>query len=424
MKVFKFGGASVKDAEAVKNVANIINLYGENLVIVVSAMGKTTNAMEKIAEAYFSKKVAETESLVNEVIEFHKNIFTNLGLENSISPNSVERLFTELKQKTKQEPTANFDYEYDQIVSFGELMSTTIISEYLNSIGKNCGWFDARKIIRTDDKHREAKVDWETTKENIFTTIDAYFSVRGKQLIAITQGFIGHNTQEQTTTLGREGSDFSASILAWCLNAEEVIIWKDVPGVLNADPKYFDDCKKLNKISFREAIELSYFGASVIHPKTIKPLQNLGIPLFVKSFINPKEAGTEIQSSLENDTLIPSFIFKQNQILISISPKDFSFIAEDNLSEIFECFSKIGIKISLMQNSAISFSVCVDNDSNRIDKILEMLSESYSVKYNDGLELLTIRHYDDATIQKLITDKEVLVEQKSRHTARFVMKIN
>ena len=421
MKVFKFGGASVKDAEAVRNVADIINLYAENLVIVVSAMGKTTNAMEKIAEAYFSNDKIKTKGLISKVIDFHNNIIKNLGLDNL---DSIETIYKELKHIITQAPTSNFDYEYDQIVSFGELMSTTIISEYLNSIDENCKWFDAIKIIRTGDKHREAKVDWECTKESVFSNIDAYFSVRGNQKIAIIQGFIGHNKKGKTTTLGREGSDFSASILAWCLNAEEVIIWKDVPGVLNADPKYFDNCKKLNKISFREAIELSYFGASVIHPKTIKPLQNLGIPLFVKSFLNPKEAGTEIQSSLENDTLIPSFIFKQNQILISISPKDFSFIAEDNLSEIFEYFSKNGVKINLMQNSAISFSICVDNDSFSINKILNTLSGNYSVKYNDGLELLTIRHYDDNTIQKLTTNKEVLVEQKSRHTARFVMKIH
>ena len=421
MKVFKFGGASVKDAEAVRNVADIINLYGENLVIVVSAMGKTTNSMEEIVGTYFSNDKVKTEELVSNVIEFHQVIIKNLGLDNL---DSIETIYKQLKHIITQVPTSNFDYEYDQIVSFGELMSTTIIAEYLNSINKNCKWFDARKIIRTGNKHREAKVDWECTKQNVFSNIDAYFSVRGNQKIAITQGFIGHNEKGETTTLGREGSDFSASILAWCLNAEEVIIWKDVPGVLNADPKYFDACIKLNKISFREAIELSYFGASVIHPKTIKPLQNLGIPLFVKSFLHPKEAGTEIQSSLENDTLIPSFIFKQNQILISISPKDFSFIAEDNLSEIFEHFSKNGVKINLMQNSAISFSICVDNDSFRINKILNTLSGNYSVKYNDGLELLTIRHYDEQTIQKLTTNKEVLVEQKSRHTARFVMKIN
>jgi len=421
MKVFKFGGASVKDAEAVKNVADIINLYSENLVIVVSAMGKTTNAMEEIAEAYFSNDKINAERLISIVIDFHKNIIRDLELPNL---ESLETIFNKLNQKVSQTASINYAYEYDQIVSFGEVMSTTIIAEYLKSINKNCMWFDARKIIQTDNKHREAKVNWEVTKENVFANIDAYFSVRGNQKIAITQGFIGHNEKGETTTLGREGSDFSASILAWCLNAQEVIIWKDVPGVLNADPKYFDDCKKLNKISFREAIELSYFGASVIHPKTIKPLQNLGIPLFVKSFLRPKEAGTEIQSSLENDTLIPSFIFKQNQILISISPKDFSFIAEDNLSEIFEHFSKNGVKINLMQNSAISFSVCVDNYTSRINKMLKALSNSYSIKYNDGLELLTIRHYDDKTIQQLIANKEVLVEQKSRHTARFVMKID
>ena len=421
MKVFKFGGASVKDAEAVRNVADIINLYGENLVIVVSAMGKTTNSMEEIVGTYFSNDKVKTEELVSNVIEFHQVIIKNLGLDNL---DSIETIYKQLKHIITQVPTSNFDYEYDQIVSFGELMSTTIIAEYLNSINKNCKWFDARKIIRTGNKHREAKVDWECTKQHVFSNIDAYFSVRGSQKIAITQGFIGHNEKGKTTTLGREGSDFSASILAWCLNAEEVIIWKDVPGVLNADPKYFDACIKLNKISFREAIELSYFGASVIHPKTIKPLQNLGIPLFVKSFLHPKEAGTEIQSSLENDTLIPSFIFKQNQILISISPKDFSFIAEDNLSEIFEHLSKNGIKINLMQNSAISFSICVDNNSSRINKTINLLSGNYTVKYNDGLELLTIRHYDDKTIQKLTANKEVLVEQKSRHTARFVMKIH
>ena len=421
MKVFKFGGASVKDAEAVRNVADIINLYAENLVIVVSAMGKMTNAMEEITEAYFSNNKVKTEKLLSKVIGFHENIIRNLGLPKLAS---IETIFNNLKQIVSQKSTSNFDYEYDQIVSFGEIISTTIISEYLNSINKKCKWFDARKIIRTNDKYREAKVDWECTKENVFSNIDAYLSPRGNQKIAITQGFIGHNEKGKTTTLGREGSDFSASILAWCLNAEEVIIWKDVPGVLNADPKYFDSCIKLNKISFREAIELSYFGASVIHPKTIKPLQNLGIPLFVKSFLNPKESGTEIQSSLENDTLIPSFIFKQNQILISISAKDFSFIAEDNLSEIFKHFSKNGVKTNLMQNSAISFSICVDNDSSPINKILKILSVNYSVKYNDGLELLTIRHYDDKTIQKLTLNKEVLVEQKSRHTARFVMKIN
>ena len=421
MKVFKFGGASVKDAEAVRNVADIINLYTENLVIVVSAMGKTTNAMEKIAEAYFSNDKINTEKLISNVIDFHNSIIRDLKLPKL---ESIETIFHELNQKVAQTPSVNYDYEYDQIVSFGEVMSTTIIAEYLKSINKNCMWFDARKIIQTGNKHREAKVNWERTKENVFANIDAYFSVRGNQKIAITQGFIGHNEKGKTTTLGREGSDFSASILAWCLNAEEVIIWKDVPGVLNADPKYFDACKKLNKISFREAIELSYFGASVIHPKTIKPLQNLGIPLFVKSFLNPKDAGTEIQSSLENDTLIPSFIFKQNQILLSISPKDFSFIAEDNLSEIFEHFSKNGVKINLMQNSAISFSVCADNHTGRINKILKALSDSYSIKYNEGLELLTIRHYDDKTIQQLRADKEVLVEQKSRHTARFVMKIH
>ena len=419
MKVFKFGGASVKDAEAVINVAGIINLYSENLVIVVSAMGKTTNAMEEIAEAYFSGDKVNLDRLVSNVIDFHNTIIRALELPKL---ESIETIFNNLNQKFSQTPTTNFDYEYDQIVSFGEVMSTTIIAEYLNSINKNCKWFDARKIIRTSDKHREAKVDWECTKENVFSNIDAYFSARGNQKIAITQGFIGHNEKGETTTLGREGSDFSASILAWCLNAQEVIIWKDVPGVLNADPKYFNDCKKLNKISFREAIELSYFGASVIHPKTIKPLQNLGIPLFVKSFLNPEEAGTEIQSSLENDTLIPSFIFKQGQILISISPKDFSFIAEDNLSEIFEHFSKNGVKINLMQNSAISFSVCVNNKYNRLEELVLVLRSRFNVEVTEGVDLFTIRHFDSKASQFINQKgKQILLEQRTSETAQFVI---
>lgn len=423
MKVFKFGGASVKDASSVLNVAEIITLYSDDLVVVVSAMGKTTNLMEDLVEACYREEKSEVEKLYQQVYQHHYNIVVELGLtEDEDFITLFEYKFDELEQKINSEFSENYAYEYDQIVSFGEIISTTIISGFLNFIGiENC-WFDARKIIRTDSSYRSAKVDWQKTEELISKKVAPYLSSEDGRKIAITQGFIGHTETNQTTTLGREGSDFSAAILAWSLNAEDVTIWKDVPGMLNADPKFFNNCVKLEQISFKEAIELSYYGASVIHPKTIKPLQNKNVSLYVKSFVAPNEEGTVIQNSGEKDGVVPSYIFKGNQTLISFMPRDFSFVDEKGLTTFFSFFADHSIKINLMQNSAISFSICIDDSEDVKTLILDRFSTDYKIRYNSDLDLLTIRHYNETVVKKLTDSRVVLVQQKSRQTARFIMK--
>lgn len=423
MKVFKFGGASVKDASSVLNVAEIITLYSDDLVVVVSAMGKTTNLMEELVEACYREEKPEVEKLYQQVYQQHYNIVVELGLtEDEDFITLFEYKFDELEQKINSEFSEKYAYEYDQIVSFGEIISTTIISGFLNFIGiENC-WFDARKIIRTDSSYRSAKVDWQKTEELISKKVAPYLSSDDGRKIAIIQGFIGHTETNQTTTLGREGSDFSAAILAWSLNAEDVTIWKDVPGMLNADPKFFNNCVKLEQISFKEAIELSYYGASVIHPKTIKPLQNKDISLYVKSFVAPNEEGTVIQNSGEKDGVVPSYIFKGSQTLISFMPRDFSFVDEKGLTTFFSFFADHSIKINLMQNSAISFSICIDNSEDVKTLILDRFNTDYKIRYNSDLDLLTIRHYNETVVRKLTDSRVVLVQQKSRQTARFIMK--
>jgi len=421
MKVFKFGGASVKDANAVKNVGEVINLQHDNLVIVISAMGKTTNGLESVVESYL-KKDGKTEAILADIKNFHINILNDL-FENKKHPifNDIHNNFVEIEWEIEDEAVREYDYIYDQIVSVGEMLSTKIVSAYLNKIGIGNRWQDVRNIIQTDNTHRNAKVDWILTEELAEREITKKLK-NNEQSIILTQGFIGSSSELFTTTLGREGSDFSAGILAHCLNAKSVTIWKDVPGMLNADPKWFDNTTKLDNISYHEAVELAYYGASVIHPKTIKPLHNKNIPLFVKSFVSPKDEGTVINQNTKKDGLVPSFIFKMNQVLISISAKDYSFIMEDSLSHIFGLFSKRGVQINLMQNSAISFSVCVDFDKQKTMLIIDELKKNYKILYNDNLELVTIRHYDQKTIERVTIDKEILVEQKSRQTARFVMK--
>lgn len=422
MKVFKFGGASVKDADAVRNVARVIGLYpGSDLVVVISAMGKTTNALEALTNAYFNGE-GDIESRFQELKDFHYHIMRDLFDD----PNDhiyewANKQFAGLEHTLSSQPTDQYDFEYDQIVSKGELLSTTIINAYLNQIGFNSQWYNASQLIRTDDHYREGGVNWEVTQRQVDEQLRPFFKEGKEQHIVITQGFIG-STGKYITTLGREGSDYTGAVLAYCLDAEDLTIWKDVPGVLNADPKWFDNTEKLDEISYREAIELAYYGASVIHPKTIKPLQNKHIPLYVKSFVNPDDEGTVIQPSEERDNLIPSFIFKMDQVLISISPRDFSFIVEENLSHIFDLFAKASVKINLMQNSAISFSVCVNNDERKLPPLIDLLKQHYQVKYNEQLELVTIRHYDQPTIDRVTVGKSVLVEQKSRTTARMVMR--
>lgn len=421
MNVFKFGGASVKDAEAVKNVLSILQLFkGKKLGVVISAMGKTTNAMELIVDALWTRKLELFTEIVEERRAFHLSIMNELfsSSENEIY-SEINKEFDVLLAKFNDPIPDNFDFEYDQIVSLGEVLSTKIVTAYVRQEGIAAKWMDARELIRTDHQYREAELHWEKTTSNFQERFMPEFDQNN---VLITQGFIGHTSEGFTATLGREGSDFSAGIIAYCCDAEDVTIWKDVPGMLNADPKWFDNTVKLEQISFKEAIELSYYGASVIHPKTIKPLQNKNIPLYVKSFLNPEAEGTTIQESTASDHLVPSFIFKMNQILFSFTPKDFSFLVEKNLSHIFDLLAKSNAKINIMQNSALNFSILVDAEKVSIDRILELFSGDYEVKFNEGLELVTIRHYDQATIDRVTVDKEIILQQKTRETARFVVK--
>ncbi len=420
MRVFKFGGASVKDAEAVKNVANILDRYqDEQLVVVVSAMAKMTNAFEDLCKAFWNGD--STQQKIVEIQDFHLEIVNELFPENGdVIRSEINAAIESLRSKCDGSVSDNFNFEYDQIVSFGEVLSTKIISGYLNEMEYAVEWIDAREIIRTNDRYREARVDWEKSEELVMQRLMSIFD-SGKKL-AVTQGFVGHTSEGFTTTLGREGSDFTAAILAYIMEADDVTIWKDVPGMLNADPKFFDNTVLLEKISFREAIELAYFGASVIHPKTIQPLKRKSIPLHIRSFVNPDASGSVIQESTAYDNSIPSFIFKMDQVLISLIPRDFSFIMEENLEEIFHYLNTNRIRINIMQSSAVSFSFCVDQKQVDLESMMNHFKKDYTVKYNENMELVTIRHYDDETLERLTTLKKVFLEQKSRETARLVIR--
>lgn len=413
----------MKDAAAVENVARIIKRYPrQDLVVVVSAMGKTTNALEALLDDYVSGAPGLSAKMAA-LRSYHDEIVAELGMPGHEVEDQLHRLLNELQSRLEREPSDNFDFDYDQIVSFGELLSTVIVSAYLRSSGLDNTWADARRMVRTDNRYREARINWEKTQKlvNERWTDTLANKQKSARAILLTQGFIGHTDERNTTTLGREGSDFTAAILAFALGAESVTIWKDVPGMLNADPKYFKDAVLLKRISYREAIELAYYGASVIHPKTIKPLQNKDIPLYVRSFLDHDAEGTVIEKSTFSDSLVPSYIFKVKQVLISFTPRDFSFVAEDNLSELFSLFAAEQIKIHLMQNSAINFSVCVDHEPKKLERLLAKCNAHYEVLYNEPCELVTIRHYDQDTISRLLIGKRVLVEQKSRSTARMVL---
>jgi len=423
MKVFKFGGASVKDAEAVKNVGSILNEYkDEALIVVVSAMGKTTNAFERLHKEFFNRG-SECESILKEIKDFHFSIIGSLfPSEEHPIYEEIHNTFVEVEWQLEDEPVGTFDFEYDQMISLGEVLSTKIISAYLKEIGLEHLWVDARDLIRTDNSYRRAEVDWKVSKDLSSRLLGRYFGSNPKGL-ALTQGFIGGTSENFTSTLGREGSDYSAAILACLMEVEEVVIWKDVEGMYNADPKFFNNTVKLNNISFQEAIELAYFGASVIHPKTVQPLHQKNIPLYVKSFVNPERKGSLINEHAGDDSLVPSYIHKANQRLISIAARDYAFIIEHHLSDIFKEFSDAGVAINMMQNSAISFSVCVD-EQDQLEPLIKKLQENYKVTYNDDLTLLTIRHYNDEVIENLIAKRKVLLEQRSRSTARFVLAEN
>jgi len=420
MRVFKFGGASVKDAAAVKNVASVLTLFkSEPLVVVVSAMGKTTNALEQVVKAYFGKNDKLNEYL-QQVKDYHLKIISELGFKSEHAIyRELENVFVEIGWILEEEPFRGYAFAYDQIVSQGEMLSSKIVSAYLQENHFKNEWLDIRDCLITDNTYREGKVNWNLTEKLVNRKIPALLA---KNNLVITQGFIGATSENFTTTLGREGSDYTAAILSYCVNAEEMIVWKDVPGVLSADPKFYEDAVKLQEISYLDAIELTYYGATVIHPKTIKPLENKNIPLRVRSFIAPDEKGTSIWHHKETKPLVPSFIFKTNQILISISAKDFSFIAEESLSKIFGLFAGEKVKINLMQNSAISFSVCVDNDPFKIPNLIDELKKDFKVLYNDGLKLITVRHYYPSTIESLTKGKTILLEQRTRNTAQIVLK--
>ncbi|GAB3922960.1 aspartate kinase [Larkinella terrae] len=417
MQVFKFGGASVKNAQGIRNVASIIQQQPpRELVVVISAMGETTNALEKLTWAYLRRE-PEKDAIWQHIRIQHEQTINELASADSEAFQPVYDLFSAVETILDQDPEAPVDQVYDQLVSFGELLSTRIINAYLNQSGLDSYWVDARRLIRTDDSYREAKVDWSQTGEHITETLADLLDTS----VVITQGFVGNTGEGHTTTLGRDGSDYTAAIFAYCLDAERVTIWKDVPGVLNADPKWFDETVKIDQLTYQDAIELAYYGATVIHPKTIKPLQNKNIPLYVRSFFRPEEPGTVI-GHFEKHLPIPSFIFKMNQTLISLHPKDFSFIAEANLSKIFGHFAEYGVKINLMQNTAISFSVVVDHRPERLARLMPQLQEEFRISYNEGLELITIRHYDEKTIDRVLVNKKLLVEQKSRYTVQLVVK--
>lgn len=416
MRIFKFGGASVKDAAGIKNVYEVLQKVGyEDVLLVVSAMGKTTNALEIVIKNYFDKS-AELNSSVQEVKKYHNQILMDLFEDDKNEVfSAVNTQFIDLEYFLAHNKSPNYNFVYDQIVSYGELISTTILSHFMNFMGIKTQWLDVRNFIKTDANYRDAEVDWELTQKNIAKNVK-------RKILNITQGFLGSDENNFTTTLGREGSDYTAAIFAYCLNAESVTIWKDVPGVMNADPRYFENASLLNQISYREAIELAFYGATVIHPKTLQPLQKKEIPLYVKSFINPLLKGTSVAKGVDLEPYLPCFIVKRNQLLISLSSIDFSFIMEENISEIFALFHQFKIKVNLIQNSAISFSVCVEDKFDTFKALNAILSKKFKVEFNENVTLYTIRHFDDKATQTVEENKIVLLKQVSRETMQVVTK--
>ncbi|WGK94957.1 MULTISPECIES: aspartate kinase [Flavobacterium] len=416
MKIFKFGGASVKDADGIKNVYDVLQKAGyEDVLLVVSAMGKTTNALEVVIKNYFDKS-AELSASVQEIKKYHNQILLDL-FEDDNHPvfASVNEQFSDLEYFLAHNKSPNYNFVYDQIVSYGELISTNILSHFMNFMNIKTQWLDVRNFVKTNANYRDAEVDWDLTQKNIAKNV-------APKILNITQGFLGSDENNFTTTLGREGSDYTAAIFAYCLNAESVTIWKDVPGVMNADPRYFENASLLNQISYREAIELAFYGASVIHPKTLQPLQKKEIPLYVKSFINPLLKGTSVSKGVDLEPYLPCFIVKRNQLLISLSSIDFSFIMEENISEIFGLFHEYKIKVNLIQNSAISFSVCVEDKFDNFKELNAILSKKFKVDSEENVTLYTIRHFNDEAAQTVEKDKTVLLKQVSRETMQIVTK--
>ncbi|MGV3539670.1 MAG: aspartate kinase [Rufibacter sp.] len=416
MIVYKFGGASVKDAAAFRNIAKILTHLPpeEQLLLVVSAMGKTTNALEEVYQrAYDQQDYSEALQICR---DYHQDILQELfPLQNAPVYAQVAQQFQQLEQILTNVSPPDFDRQYDQVVSWGELLSSLILHHFLQDHHFPNHWVDSREFIRTDTNWREGRVDWEETEALISAALPSMLEVRP----IVTQGFLGGTEHGATATLGREGSDFSAAIFAYCLQAQSLTIWKDVPGLLNADPKLFEETVRYEEIAYQEAIEMAYYGASVIHPKTIQPLAKRCIPLYVKSFLHPQEPGTVIWNC-QHSRIAPSFILKQNQCLISFHTKDFGFISEENLSAIFQALSQYRLKINMMQNSAISFSVCTDFDDKKVPPLIAALEADFVILYNQPLQLYTIKNYDQGSLEKIAKGKEILLEQRSRQTYQLV----
>ncbi|WP_276369203.1 aspartate kinase [Chryseolinea sp. H1M3-3] len=413
MKVFKFGGASLKDSKGVRNVASIIaSQTRHDLLVVVSAMGKTTDRLERILSLASSNQ--DYQVVLDELKEYHHNIVDDLFQKPISVLREVDIHFNDLENELLTHAAS--DQLYDQVVCKGELISSIILHHYLLSKSISSFWFDSRNGICTDKNFREGRVDWTKTA----VSINPLRSILEEKII-ITQGFIGKTPDGFTTTLGREGSDFSAAIFASCLNAESVVIWKDVPGVMNADPKRIPTATVFRELPFKEAAEMTYYGASVIHPKTIKPLANKGIPLYVKNFTDPSLPGTKIhECTVEN--LPPLIVFKENQCLISCKVTDYTFVSEQQLTNIFHALSELDIRLNMMQNSAISFSFCIDFRENKLLKLIEKLQQHFEVFYNTGLTLITIKNYDEASFETYRKQKGVLLEQSSRSTLQVLVK--
>ena len=416
MRIFKFGGASVKDAEGIRNVFSVLEKVGhEDTLLVISAMGKTTNALELVIKNYFEKS-GELNSSLQDVRKYHNQILLDLfDDENHEVFYAVNSHFADLEYFIRSNKSPNYNFVYDQVVSYGEIVSTTIVSHYFNYAGLKNNWIDVRNFIKTDATYRDAEVNWEKTQQFISKGVK-------KKALNITQGFLGSDENNFTTTLGREGSDYTAAIFAYCLNAESVTIWKDVPGVMNADPRVFENAILLNQISYREAIELAFYGATVIHPKTLQPLQKKEIPLHVKSFINPLLPGTSVSKGKDLEPQAPCYIVKRGQLLISLSSIDFSFIMEENISEIFALFHQYKMKVSLIQNSAISFSVSMEDKFGNFNELKAILSKKFKVSYNENVSLYTIRHFTKEAAEMVEKDKTVLLKQISRETMQIVTK--
>ena len=415
MRIYKFGGASVKDANGVKNLITILNTLGsEKTLIVVSAMGKTTNSLELVVKNYFDNK-EELQYSINEVFTFHNKILNDLFNDNKHKIFSdVKEILENLRIFLKRNKSPDYSFVYDQVVIFGEILSTKIINSYLIHSNIRCNWLDARTLIKTDSKYRDANLNWEITKNSISNGVNT-------KLLNITQGFIASDSNNFSTTLGREGSDYTAAIFAYCLNAESVTIWKDVPGVLNADPRVFKKPQLLNQISYTEAIELAFYGASVIHPKTLQPLQKKEIPLYVKSFLNPSGNGTAISRGTKIDPLIPCFIVQRNLNLLKLSSLDFSFIVEDNISDIFQILHENKMKVDLIQNSAISFSVCVYDKYSRLKELLSILKATFKVECTENVSLFTIRHFNENSSDEILKNNKLLLEQRTNETLQLVV---